>query len=97
MDGTRGLRPLDLYEPVAGEIRQAMPAGEAWRDRARGRACERGEQLTLRADVQVALAEAQRAAGDLAEADAVFARAVALYEQKGNIAAAAALQGTARA
>ena len=42
----------------------------------------------MRAHVQVALAEVQRAAGNLAEADAAVARALALYEQKGNVAAA---------
>jgi len=53
---------------------------------------ERGEQLTMRAQAQLALAEVQAAAGNLAEADAAVARALALYEQKGNVAAAARLR-----
>jgi DNA-binding SARP family transcriptional activator len=53
---------------------------------------ERGEQLTMRAQVQVALAEVQMAAGNLDEADAAVGRALALYERKGNVVAAARLR-----
>ena len=42
-----------------------------------------------RARVWLALAEVRRAAGLTAEADAAVAAALELYEQKGNIAAAA--------
>jgi tetratricopeptide (TPR) repeat protein len=56
---------------------------------------ERGEKLTVRAHVQVALADVQRAAGNLAEADAAVAKALELYEQKGNVAAATALKAAA--
>ena len=53
--------------------------------------------LNLRARVWEAFAEVQRAGGQGAEAEAAFARALELYEQKGNVAAAAALQATVRA
>jgi class 3 adenylate cyclase/tetratricopeptide (TPR) repeat protein len=49
---------------------------------------QREEVLNLRADVQVALAEVQRAAGNFSEADAAIAKALALYDEKGNVAAA---------
>jgi len=49
---------------------------------------ERAGFLTMRGHVQATLAEVYRAAGELAEADAAAARAIALYEQKGNVAAA---------
>jgi hypothetical protein len=45
----------------------------------------------------VVLAEVQRAAGLGEEADASIERAVELYEQKGNVAAAAQLRATALA
>ena len=48
--------------------------------------------LTLRAEIWAGLAEVQRAAGQRSEADAAGATALALYEQKGNIAAAARLR-----
>jgi hypothetical protein len=53
---------------------------------------EHGGHLTVRGQAQVALAEVQRAAGNDAEADAAVARALALYEQKGNVAAAERLR-----
>jgi class 3 adenylate cyclase/tetratricopeptide (TPR) repeat protein len=46
------------------------------------------EALNNRARVQLALAEAQRAAGNNAEAEVAVAKALALYDQKGNVAAA---------
>ena len=49
----------------------------------------------MRAHVEVALAEVQRAAGNTAEADAAVARALELYEQKGNVAAADRLRAGA--
>ena len=49
---------------------------------------DRAGFLTMRGHVQATLAEVHRAAGNLAEADAAAAAAVALYEQKGNVAAA---------
>jgi hypothetical protein len=52
----------------------------------------RPEALDLRARVQLALAEVQRAAGNNAEAEAAVARALELYEQKGNVAAMAQLR-----
>jgi hypothetical protein len=48
--------------------------------------------LTIRAQIWAALAEVQRAAGHAAEVDAAVARALELYEQKGNIAAAQLLR-----
>ena len=49
---------------------------------------KRPEALNNRAIVQQALAEVQRAAGNSADAEAAVAKALALYEQKGNVAAA---------
>jgi hypothetical protein len=45
--------------------------------------------------IWLAFAEVQRAAGYTAEADAAVATVLELYEQKGNIAAAARLRGGA--
>jgi DNA-binding SARP family transcriptional activator len=61
---------------------------------ARG-ALELGDEsdlLNLRARVWLALAEVERAAGNAAGADAAVAKALGLYEQKGNVAAAARLR-----
>jgi class 3 adenylate cyclase/tetratricopeptide (TPR) repeat protein len=51
--------------------------------------------LNQRARVFLALAEVMRAAGQDAEADTAVATALELYEQKGNVAAAARLQASA--
>ena len=67
-----------------GDLREALDlAGQAV-ERAEGR-----ENLNSRAEMWLALAEVQRAAGRADEADASVAEALALYEQKGNIAAGA--------
>ena len=58
---------------------------------------EHGGHLTVRGQAQVALAEVQRAAGSEAEADAAVARALALFEEKGNVAAAERLRSALRA
>jgi tetratricopeptide (TPR) repeat protein len=55
------------------------------------------DDLNSRAGTWLALAEVQRAAGRTAEADAAVARALELYQQKGNLAAAATVQATAKA
>jgi predicted ATPase len=55
---------------------------------------EHGGHLTVRGQAQVALAEVQRAAGSGAEAAAAEARALALFEEKGNVAAADRLRST---
>ena len=57
--------------------------------RAGGRARRGRGNLNSRAEISLALAEVQRAARRADEADASVAEALALYEQKGNIAAAA--------
>jgi predicted ATPase/class 3 adenylate cyclase len=56
---------------------------------------EQNEWLNLKARICETLAEVQRAAGNSREADAAVARALFLYEEKGNIAAATALQAAA--
>jgi class 3 adenylate cyclase/tetratricopeptide (TPR) repeat protein len=48
--------------------------------------------LNVEARVWLAVAEVQRAAGNTAEADAAVAKALELYEQKGNVAAVARLR-----
>jgi tetratricopeptide (TPR) repeat protein len=53
---------------------------------------DRADWLNIRARVWLAFAEVTRAAGRTAEADAAVATALALYEQTGNIAAAARLR-----
>ena len=53
---------------------------------------DRGSALNARARVWAALAEVARAAGRTAEADTAVATALALYDQKGNVAAAARLR-----
>ncbi len=58
---------------------------------------DRGTQAEHNGRVWAALAEVTRAAGRTAEADDAVATAVALYERKGNVAAAARLgQSTGR-
>jgi class 3 adenylate cyclase len=52
------------------------------------------ENLQVKAVVQVALAEVERRNGRIAEAEAAVATAIALYEQRGNTAAATRLRGT---
>jgi tetratricopeptide (TPR) repeat protein len=52
---------------------------------------ERTYWLNWRARIWLAQAEVSRACGQTAEADAAVATAVALYEQKGNVAAVARL------
>jgi len=51
----------------------------------------RAEEPNARARTWLALAEVHRTAGNQAEADDATARALALYEKKGNVAAAAGL------
>jgi class 3 adenylate cyclase/tetratricopeptide (TPR) repeat protein len=53
--------------------------------------------LPLRARLWAALADIHRAAGNRSEADAAVARALELYDQKGNIAGAAHLRARAAA
>jgi tetratricopeptide (TPR) repeat protein len=55
------------------------------------------DMLNLRGRVWAASAEVGESAGEGAAADAALARALQLYEQKGNVAAAAALRATANA
>jgi len=53
---------------------------------------DRSDRPNLRARVRLALAEVQRAAGAAAEAEAAVAKAIELYEAKGNVAAAEPLR-----
>ena len=55
------------------------------------------DQLNTRAGTWLALAEVQRAGGNDAEADDAVAKALELYERKGNVAAATALRAAAKA
>jgi tetratricopeptide (TPR) repeat protein len=54
------------------------------------------DRLNVRARVWLALAEVRRARGETDEAEAAVAHALTLYEQKGNVAAAARLRAPAR-
>jgi DNA-binding SARP family transcriptional activator len=54
--------------------------------------CEPTDCLELRPRLWVAFADVQRAVGQMTEADAAVSRALELYEQKGNIAAASRLR-----
>jgi hypothetical protein len=58
---------------------------------------ERTDYPSLRAVAWFALAEARRAGGETAAADAALAEAIRLYEAKGNVAAAAALRRSEKA
>ena len=81
---------------LAGRARLAAHRGQHDEAVALARAAvelaEQTDMLNLRARIWLALAEVQRAAGNGAEADAAVATALELYEQKGNVAAAAALR-----
>jgi hypothetical protein len=56
---------------------------------------DRGDELNTRALMWLGLAEVQRASGRPQEAEEATAAALALYEQKGNIAAADRVRSTA--
>jgi tetratricopeptide (TPR) repeat protein len=58
-------------------------------------AAERSDDLTRKARIWLAFAEVRRARDETADADAAVAAALALYEQKGNIAAAARVRAAA--
>jgi class 3 adenylate cyclase/predicted ATPase len=73
-----------------GEHAEAVRLAESAVERAK-----RTDDLNLEARIWLALAEVQRASGQTAEADAAVATALDLYEQKGNIAAAARLRTAA--
>jgi class 3 adenylate cyclase/tetratricopeptide (TPR) repeat protein len=66
-----------------GNFQEALDFGQRAVERA-----ERNGNLNRQAEAWLALAEAQRAAGRAEEAEASTAEALALYEQKGNVAAA---------
>jgi len=98
---------VDGAEPVQGKIysiwrfaargRLAAQRGELaeglWLVRQAVEVAERSHWLNWRARVWLAFAEVTRAADRTAEADTAVATALALYEQKGNVAAAARLRG----
>jgi class 3 adenylate cyclase/tetratricopeptide (TPR) repeat protein len=81
---------------LAGEARVAAHRGELADAVAQARRAVEitggGDDLNARARLLLALAEVQRAAGERAEADASAATALELYEQKGNLTAAARLR-----
>ncbi len=70
-----------------GNLGEALDLGRRAVEQAEG-----VDNLNRRAEAWLALAEAQRAAGRSDEADASVAKALALYEQKGNVTAAARLR-----
>jgi DNA-binding SARP family transcriptional activator len=74
-----------------GELSEALELG-----RAAVEVVERRDRINDRACVWLALAEVQRAAGNTADADAAVLKALALFEQKGNVAAAARLRNKHR-
>ena len=78
---------------LAGEARVAAHRGELAEAAAQAqRAVEisdGSDQLNSRASILLALAEVRRAAGEQAAADSTVATALELYEQKGNLTAAA--------
>jgi class 3 adenylate cyclase/tetratricopeptide (TPR) repeat protein len=84
---------------LVGEARVAAHRGEHVEAAARVRRAveivDGTDSLNQRARASLALAEVQRAAGQDAEADASLATALELYEQKGNLAAAARVKATA--
>jgi hypothetical protein len=57
---------------------------------------EKTDSLNQRAEVWLALAEVQHTAGKPDEAVASVEKAIALYEQKGNVAAIERLRGNGR-
>jgi tetratricopeptide (TPR) repeat protein len=97
---------IDGAEPVQGKIyswyrfaargRLAAHRGELGEAlelvRQAAEVADRADWLNVRARVWLAVAEVTRVAGRAAEADAALATALALYERKGNIAAASRLQ-----
>jgi tetratricopeptide (TPR) repeat protein len=82
--------PADTYR-LAARARIAAHRGElaeaSTLARDAGEAADRVDLLNQRAHIWLGVAEAHRTAGETAEADAALARAVELYEQKGNISA----------
>jgi hypothetical protein len=69
---------------------RGLPAEALPLARAAVESAETTDNLNLRAQLWLALAEVQRASGE--EADAAAAEAIRLYEAKGNVAAVAAIQ-----
>jgi hypothetical protein len=85
--------PMSQLRRLAVEARLAAHRGEleeavALAERAVAESATR-EWPNHQAEMWVALAEVQLAAGRRDETDAAVARALELYEQKGNVAAAA--------
>jgi DNA-binding SARP family transcriptional activator len=74
-----------------GESSEALALGEAAVE-----AVERTDRPNHKARIWLALAEVERAAGNNADADAAVQEALALFEQKGNVAAAARLRNEHR-
>jgi hypothetical protein len=72
---------------VASSSRAAALTGSAL-----ARAEARADNLNLRAGIWTATAEVERRRGRRDAAEAAIARALELYERKGNVAAAAQLQ-----
>src|SRR5262249_6604163 len=97
---------VDRAEPVQGKVyshyrfaargRLAAQRGDLGQALHLGRlaveVADRTSWLNFRARIWLAFAEVHRAAGRSAEADGAVATALALYEQKGNVAAAARLR-----
>jgi class 3 adenylate cyclase/tetratricopeptide (TPR) repeat protein len=95
-DAAIPMMPMSQITRLTVEARLAAHRGEfdeavAFAERAVADSANR-EWLNNQADCWRALAEVQQAAGRTAEADAAIARALELYERKGNVAAAARMR-----
>ena len=84
------LVPLRRQRPACGAARRVRRSAQLVRQAVE--VADRCDWLNVRARVWLALAEVARTAGRTAEADDAVATALALYEQKGNVAAAARLR-----
>jgi class 3 adenylate cyclase/tetratricopeptide (TPR) repeat protein len=101
LDVYRGSREMDAdATTLAVEARLAAHHGEPEEGvklaRRAVELAETSDGLEMRARVWLALAEVQRVAGHAGEADAAVAEALVLYEQRGNVAAAARLRAGIR-
>jgi tetratricopeptide (TPR) repeat protein len=95
--------PDDYQPPLRLACRARIAAHEGRHDEAASLAqaavdeIERSDLLNRRARIWCAAADVHRAGGREVEADAAVARALDLYEQKGNVAAAGRLRASATA
>jgi class 3 adenylate cyclase len=93
LDDGRGIaaRRLSVEALLAAQKHERTEAATL-SEQAIERAEARPDDLNLRAIVWQAAAEVRRAAGEMGKAEVAIANALALYQQKGNVAAAALLR-----